>query len=55
MHSERSPVTDAVLHAAAERAFAGAQSRGENAFKIELGKRTLVRALRQAAAMELPT
>ena len=49
------PVTDAVLHAAAERAFAGAQSRGENAFKIELGKRTLVRALRQAAAMELPT
>jgi xanthine dehydrogenase YagS FAD-binding subunit len=49
------PVTAAVLDAAAERAFAGAQSRGENAFKIELGKRTLVRAVRQAAAMELPT
>ncbi|HEY7243111.1 MAG TPA: xanthine dehydrogenase family protein subunit M [Xanthobacteraceae bacterium] len=49
------PLTDAVLEAAAERAFAGAAPRGENAFKVELGKRTLVRALRQAAAMELPT
>jgi len=36
-------------------AFAGAQPRGENAFKVELGKRTLLRAMRQAAAMEVPT
>lgn len=39
--------------AAAELAFASAKPRGHNAFKIELGKRTLVRALRQAAAMEI--
>jgi xanthine dehydrogenase YagS FAD-binding subunit len=49
------PVTDTTLNAAAERAFAGAQPRGENAFKLELGKRTLMRAVRQAAAMEIPT
>ncbi len=38
--------------AAAEAAFAEAKPREHNAFKIELGKRTLVRALRQAAALE---
>jgi xanthine dehydrogenase YagS FAD-binding subunit len=39
--------------AAAEAAFAGAQGHGRNDFKIELGKRTLRRALQQAAAMEI--
>jgi xanthine dehydrogenase YagS FAD-binding subunit len=37
--------------AAAEAAFAGALPREHNAFKIELGKRTLVRALLGAAAL----
>ena len=41
--------------AAAEAAFAQAKPREHNAFKIELGKRTLVRALHQAAALEIPT
>ena len=35
------------------RAFAGAVTHGDNAFKPELGRRTLVRALLQAAAMEV--
>jgi xanthine dehydrogenase YagS FAD-binding subunit len=39
---------------AAEAAFAGARGLRHNAFKIELGKRTLVRALLEAARMELP-
>ncbi len=39
--------------AAAERAFAGAVTHGDNAFKPELGRRTLVRALLQAAEMEI--
>jgi len=39
--------------AAAEVAFAGAQPRGENAYKVALGKRTLVRALLLAGAMEM--
>ena len=38
--------------AAAEAAFAGAVPRGQNAYKIELGRRTVVRALLSAAAME---
>ncbi|MGH6664254.1 MAG: FAD binding domain-containing protein [Pseudolabrys sp.] len=46
---------DATLAAAAKLAFAQARTREHNAFKVELGKRTLVRALRQAAAMEIPT
>jgi xanthine dehydrogenase YagS FAD-binding subunit len=49
------PLTDETLNAAAEQAFAGAAPRTENAFKVELGKRALVRALRETAAMELPT
>lgn len=40
--------------AAAEAAFAGARGLEHNAFKIELGKRTLVRALLEAARMEVP-
>jgi len=38
---------------AADAAFAGAQGRGRNDFKIELGKRTLRRALLQGAALEI--
>lgn len=44
---------DNTLKATADAAFANAKPRGENAFKVELGRRTLVRALRQAAAMEI--
>jgi xanthine dehydrogenase YagS FAD-binding subunit len=39
--------------AAAEAAFAQARPRRNNAFKIELGKRAVVRALREAAALEI--
>lgn len=38
---------------AADAAFSGAAPREHNAFKVELGKRTLVRALRETAAMEI--
>jgi xanthine dehydrogenase YagS FAD-binding subunit len=38
--------------AAADAAFANARPRTDNAYKIALGKRTLVRALLQAATME---
>ena len=44
---------DAALNDAAETAFARAQPREHNAFKVQLGKLTLIRALRQAATMEL--
>jgi xanthine dehydrogenase YagS FAD-binding subunit len=47
------PLKDDVLAAAAEKAFEDAQARAHNAYKIELGKRTLVRALHQAAALEI--
>ena len=39
--------------AAAEAAFTGARTHEHNAFKVELGKRTLMRALDQAATMEI--
>jgi xanthine dehydrogenase YagS FAD-binding subunit len=38
---------------AAEAAFASAMTHGDNEYKPELGRRTLVRALLQAAAMEI--
>ncbi|MGH6790583.1 MAG: FAD binding domain-containing protein [Pseudolabrys sp.] len=41
------------MTAAAEAAFADAQPAAHNAFKIELGKRTLMRALHQAAELEI--
>jgi xanthine dehydrogenase YagT iron-sulfur-binding subunit len=44
---------DVALNEAAETAFAQAQPREHNAFKVQLGKLTLIRALRQAATMEL--
>jgi xanthine dehydrogenase YagS FAD-binding subunit len=49
------PLDQANLHAAAEAAFAGAHTQKHNAFKVALGQRTLVRALREAAAMEIRT
>lgn len=47
------PLSEDVLDLCADKAFEGAQGRQHNLFKIELGKRTLKRALRQAAAMEI--
>jgi len=46
-------LNDASLRAAADAAFAGAQVQEHNAFKVTLGKRTLLRALDQVAAMEI--
>ena len=43
---------EATAERAAEAAFAGAVTHGENAFKPELGRRTLVRALLEAGRME---
>ncbi len=44
------PATQATFAAAANAALAGAQPREQNAFKVELAKRTLVRALTEVAA-----
>jgi xanthine dehydrogenase YagS FAD-binding subunit len=44
---------DAAMTAAADAAFANAEPQQHNAFKIPLGKKTLVRALQETAAMEL--
>jgi xanthine dehydrogenase YagS FAD-binding subunit len=46
------PLSEDTATAAARAAFAGAVARRDNAFKPELGRRTLVRALMQAKAME---
>ena len=45
-------LTEDTAQAAARAAFAGATPRVHNAFKVALGRSTLVRALLQAAAME---
>ncbi len=45
------PATDATFKAAAEAALAGAVPRRHNAFKVELAKRTLVRALQTVTAV----
>ena len=47
------PINDENASMAADEAFAGAKGYGHNDFKIELGKRTLRRALLQAAALEI--
>jgi xanthine dehydrogenase YagS FAD-binding subunit len=47
------PIDQQTIAAAAEAAFAEAKSRGRNDFKIALGKRTLSRALQQAAELEI--
>jgi xanthine dehydrogenase YagS FAD-binding subunit len=44
---------EATKQASADAAFAGARPREHNAFKVELGKQTLRRALEQVAAMEI--
>ena len=46
------PLTEATAQEAAEAAFASAVTHGENDFKPELGRRTLVRALLSVADME---
>jgi xanthine dehydrogenase YagS FAD-binding subunit len=46
-------LNNATMSAAAEAAFGEARTREHNAFKVELGKRTLIRAIEQAAAMEI--
>jgi xanthine dehydrogenase YagS FAD-binding subunit len=45
------PIDDGTLTAVARTAFAPAEVREHNAFKVTLGQRTLMRALREAAAM----
>lgn len=47
------PLDDRSLAATADAAFAGAESHEHNSFKVTLGKQTLIRALRQAAALEI--
>jgi xanthine dehydrogenase YagS FAD-binding subunit len=42
-----------IFHRAADAAFATAQARDGNRFKIELGKRTIVRALAQTASLKV--
>ena len=46
-------LNEAILNTAAAVAFEDAVPRSHNAFKVELGKRTLIRALRETAAMEI--
>ncbi|MDC7788368.1 xanthine dehydrogenase family protein subunit M [Rhodoplanes sp. TEM] len=46
---------EAAAEAAAEAAFADAQIREHNAYKVDLGRRTLVRALLDAARLEIRT
>ncbi len=47
------PLDEAAALAAAKLAFAGAQPREQNAFKVALGQQTIVRALLETAAMEI--
>jgi xanthine dehydrogenase YagS FAD-binding subunit len=47
------PLTEANAQHAARVAFRDAVARSQNAFKIELGQRTLVRGLQQAAALKV--
>lgn len=46
------PINEDTAAKAAEAAFAGAKTHGDNAYKVPLGKKTLVRALLEAAKME---
>ena len=47
------PINEETAMAAAEAAFKDARTREHNAYKVPLGKETLVRALLQAATMEV--
>lgn len=49
---EGKPLDEAAAQRAADAAFAGAKGRAHNAYKIPLGKATLVRALMQVGSME---
>ena len=49
------PLTEASAEAAAAAALGGAVTHGNNAYKPELGRRTLVRALMQAKTMPVAT
>jgi xanthine dehydrogenase YagS FAD-binding subunit len=44
---------EAAAMKAADAAFAAAQTRSHNAFKVSIGKETIVRALLEAKAMEV--
>jgi xanthine dehydrogenase YagS FAD-binding subunit len=44
---------ETAMRHAADLAFADARPREHNAFKVALGRRTLIRALRQIAAVEI--
>jgi xanthine dehydrogenase YagS FAD-binding subunit len=46
-------VDDASIEAVADSAFAEARPHEHNAFKVALGRQTLARALRQAAALQI--
>ncbi len=46
-------IDDASIAAAAATAFAGARPQSHNAFKVALGRQTLARALRDAAALQI--
>jgi len=46
-------INEETTKAASDAAFTGAQTHEHNAFKVELGRRTLMRALEQAATMEI--
>lgn len=47
------PLDEALAKRAAEAAFAGARTHGDNSYKRELGERTVVRALLQAAQLSI--
>ncbi|WP_291850080.1 xanthine dehydrogenase family protein subunit M [Bradyrhizobium sp.] len=47
------PFDEQIARRVAEAAFSGARGRRHNEFKIDLGKRVIVRALLQAASMEI--
>ncbi|HLH87132.1 MAG TPA: xanthine dehydrogenase family protein subunit M [Xanthobacteraceae bacterium] len=44
---------DRTMEGAAQSAFATARTQAHNAYKVALGQRTLIRALREAAAMQI--
>jgi xanthine dehydrogenase YagS FAD-binding subunit len=52
-HLKGKELNDESKSAAADAAFASAKPHGHNGFKIELGKRALVRALSQVATLEI--